>query len=794
MSEVIVFTSGKGGVGKSNLCLNTALQLAAQHYRTCLFDGDLGLANVNILLGIEQEHTLDDVVFNNRSLDEILVQTGYGFDIIPGSSGVEQIADLSEAQLESLIAALAGVGDYDYFLIDTASGISKSVISFCLAARQTVIVITREATSLTDAYALLKILSLKGYQGSVRILINNCDSIPQAKKTYLRYKRVVDKHLDIAIAPAGIVLHDEHFEQAVVQQRPLLDLYPESIGAQCLRAFVANLIRENDQPGKPETLGVFWQRYLKLIKEDSFEARPAGRQIQQDPDHRQPAAARMPEREPVAATPAAPMFPGLPTGLSHGGSAELHSALFDYGHFMNGLSSSPVLLGALYRQIGRGQDMVSLCRKLLVSDPVLMSRLLYLQIPDSKGYRAHIQDLDELFDLLDEDRLQGLFLQASMQSLQGKAQEAATVYLKRWLHSLSCAILAKDIARAGSFAFPEEAYVCGLMHDIGYFIEAAWTGAGSSGSDGSSSAEVDIWPDIAGSHARIGAEYLQTLGLNNMMCDAVRFHHHPLDQVCTGFDLVRIVFGANALLNEREPASDPDEALIGLLGLPREQVLDLLAQARAKAQETVDSLGLEWTANLLDNAAPEDTAAGGNGIDDAAQALGRHLLNHLLTGSVMPPLLNLDSLTEWTRRIHWSCSLLFGFRRIICFLADSDNHRLTATGFPGCFSAENLDNFVITVDNKTSLLSRSFTEGRVLAQDLSSVSEGLNLSDYQLGRLLGDEALLCIPLKSSEQSAGLIVCGISAAESTAIDQRLSHLAELGFRAARDLAVLRQQIL
>ena len=160
MSEVIVFTSGKGGVGKSNLCLNTALQLTALQYRSCLFDGDLGLANVNILLGIEQEYTLDDLLFNDKSIDEILVHTGYGFDIIPGSSGVEQIANLTAEQLQTLIAALTSVADYDYFLIDTASGISRSVISFCMAAQQTVIVITREATSLTDAYALLKILSV----------------------------------------------------------------------------------------------------------------------------------------------------------------------------------------------------------------------------------------------------------------------------------------------------------------------------------------------------------------------------------------------------------------------------------------------------------------------------------------------------------------------------------------------------------------------------------------------------------------------------------------------------------
>jgi hypothetical protein len=277
-----------------------------------------------------------------------------------------------------------------------------------------------------------------------------------------------------------------------------------------------------------------------------------------------------------------------------------------------------------------------------------------------------------------------------------------------------------------------------------------------------------------------------------MMCDAVRFHHHPLDQVATGFDLVRFVFGANMLLNESEPENHPEEAVIELLGVPREKVLALLAQARVKVQEMVDALGLDQTVDLSDEAAAGHAAAGGNGAEDAAQALGRHLLGHLLTGSVMPPLVNLNSLTEWTRRVHWSCSLLFGFRRIICFLAEPDKRRLTATGFPGCFSSENLANIVITVDNSSSLLSRSFTEGRVIVQDLSAAGEGLHLCDYQLGRLLGDEALLSIPLKSSEQSGGLIVCGLSIAESAAIDERISQLAELGFRAARDLAVLRQQ--
>ncbi len=216
MTKTIVITSGKGGVGKTTISVNTALEISRRNFLTCLFDADLGLANVDILLGLQPENTLDDVIFGDKELDEIILHPEIGIEIIPGSSGIQKMANLGEDKIADLISSFSQLPDYDYFLIDTSSGISRSVIAFCLASSETILIITSEATSLTDAYALLKVMSANAYKGSVKILVNKCPSVPISRRTYLRFKSVVDKHLDIEIAPAGIVLHDPNIETASI--------------------------------------------------------------------------------------------------------------------------------------------------------------------------------------------------------------------------------------------------------------------------------------------------------------------------------------------------------------------------------------------------------------------------------------------------------------------------------------------------------------------------------------------------------------------------------------------------
>jgi len=274
MTKVTVITSGKGGVGKTSISVNTALELARRNYRTCLFDADLGLANVNILLGIHPEKTLDDYLFRGAELDEVIHNTEFGFDIIPASSGVEKMANLQDEQLNRLYEGLGKLSGYDHFLIDTSSGISRSVISFCLAAEETIIVITPESTSITDGYALLKVLSLNNYNGSVKILVNKCTDIPQSKQTYLHFKAVTDRHLSIDITPIGAILQDSAIEKSVSAQQPVLALFPETIASQCIRAMAINLLGTGaDTAGKERKFDDFWTDYLGYLQEKNPLAR-----------------------------------------------------------------------------------------------------------------------------------------------------------------------------------------------------------------------------------------------------------------------------------------------------------------------------------------------------------------------------------------------------------------------------------------------------------------------------------------------------------------------------------------
>ncbi|MEI6127929.1 MAG: AAA family ATPase, partial [Pseudomonadota bacterium] len=191
MTRIITVTGGKGGVGKTNISINLALILSKLGSKVCLFDADLGLANINILLGLYPEYDLEDVILSNKSIHDIIIKNYQGIDIIPGSSGVEKLANLSGESLDRLIESFSTIDDYDYFIFDTSAGISRNVISFCLAASDVLLVITPEPTSLTDAYALLKILCFNGFTGSVKIIVNQCRNTSAASAAYTKLRDAV---------------------------------------------------------------------------------------------------------------------------------------------------------------------------------------------------------------------------------------------------------------------------------------------------------------------------------------------------------------------------------------------------------------------------------------------------------------------------------------------------------------------------------------------------------------------------------------------------------------------------
>ena len=197
MARIITITSGKGGVGKTSISLNLSLALASQGFKVCLFDADLGLANVNILTGIYPKKDLESVIAGQVSLTDIIIKDYQGIDIIPGSSGVEKIADLTRTQTDTLISAFLDLEDYDYFIFDTSAGISSQVLSFCMASHEIILVVTCESTSLTDAYSMLKVLSKYQYDRPVKVVINQVISAKAAQKVYVQLKETVKRFLPI---------------------------------------------------------------------------------------------------------------------------------------------------------------------------------------------------------------------------------------------------------------------------------------------------------------------------------------------------------------------------------------------------------------------------------------------------------------------------------------------------------------------------------------------------------------------------------------------------------------------
>jgi len=266
MPRIITITSGKGGVGKTNISLNVALYLASEGHRTCLFDADLGLANINILLGLQPEYTLKDLILDGRTIDDIIIRDYKGIDILPGSSGVEQVANLDPSRTQELIGALSQLEDYDFLLFDTSAGISKNVISFCLATLELVVIITPEPTSLTDAYSLVKVLSMNGYQGKLQVVVNQCKDFSAAKSVYNKFRGAIQKYLGMQVYALGVVFEDPKVVEAVKQQEPLLIRYPGSLASQCIRKIGQKLLDGTDEELSSVQVEGFWKRWLGVIQ------------------------------------------------------------------------------------------------------------------------------------------------------------------------------------------------------------------------------------------------------------------------------------------------------------------------------------------------------------------------------------------------------------------------------------------------------------------------------------------------------------------------------------------------
>lgn len=259
--RVISVTSGKGGVGKSNIVTNLALSLARRNLKVLILDADLNLANVDILLGLTPKFNLHHVFTGEKELREVLIEGPGGIQILPASSGIMELADLTESQRLYFLTEMESLeNEVDVLLIDTAAGINNNVLYFNIAAQERIVVLTPEPTSLTDAYALIKVLVNRHDIQRFRLLINQARSEKEALAVFKKLSMVTDRFLgSLSLDYLGYIPYDSKLPQAVRQQRLVSDLYPEAPSSRVFAKLAAGLAGEKPLGKDDGNIKFFWQ-------------------------------------------------------------------------------------------------------------------------------------------------------------------------------------------------------------------------------------------------------------------------------------------------------------------------------------------------------------------------------------------------------------------------------------------------------------------------------------------------------------------------------------------------------
>ncbi|MCP4979183.1 MAG: MinD/ParA family protein [Gammaproteobacteria bacterium] len=230
--RVIAVTSGKGGVGKSNVTVNLAVTLAQSGEKVMVMDADMGLANIDVLLGLNPGMNLSHVINGECSLEETIIEGPSGIKIVPASSGLASMSDLTPAQNAGVIRSFSELTEpVDILLIDTAAGLSDSVVSYTRAAREVIVVVCDEPASITDAYAMIKVMNRNYGVERFHVLANQAHGVQQGRELYNKLSRVSQKFLDVTLNFIGSVPYDECLKKAVQKQKSVVEAFPRSPSA-----------------------------------------------------------------------------------------------------------------------------------------------------------------------------------------------------------------------------------------------------------------------------------------------------------------------------------------------------------------------------------------------------------------------------------------------------------------------------------------------------------------------------------------------------------------------------------
>jgi len=262
-ARVLAVTSGKGGVGKTNIAANLAICLAASNERVLLMDADVSLANLDLVMGIRNRYNISHVVQGERTMEEVIQAGPGGLRVICGASGLDKLADMTQDQQHRLLQHLSALQhETDRIVVDTAAGISSGVVGFCLAADHVLVVTTPETTAMADAYGMFKVLVRKGYQGPISVVVNMARTVAEGKRAHQRIANVARRFLGRDLYYAGTLLKDERLCEAVRARKPVVLAYPK---AQISTSIATLAARLGGTDHKKNAGGSFFGRLIRWL-------------------------------------------------------------------------------------------------------------------------------------------------------------------------------------------------------------------------------------------------------------------------------------------------------------------------------------------------------------------------------------------------------------------------------------------------------------------------------------------------------------------------------------------------
>lgn len=259
-ARVIAITSGKGGVGKTNIVANLGYALGKAGNKVLIFDADLGLGNLDVLLGLTPRYNLSHVIEGSRQLSEIIVNGPGNVKILPASSGIQELTKLTSQQKAKIFNELNELlSGFDIVLIDTAAGISSNVLYFNASANEIMVVVTPEPTSITDAYALMKVLSVRYQEKHFRLIVNQAKNAREADDVSRQLCLVANRFLDVSIEYFGSVLTDDNVKAGVRKQKIVSEIAPMSQASRNFAEMTHKLVRSQPMVSRPDGRPLIWQ-------------------------------------------------------------------------------------------------------------------------------------------------------------------------------------------------------------------------------------------------------------------------------------------------------------------------------------------------------------------------------------------------------------------------------------------------------------------------------------------------------------------------------------------------------